>query len=378
MLLTGHEKSIPLSYIYPEFAADTWESHEAYVRGTIKRQQEIHELVRRNMHQAQVRQKKYFDRRVKGKAFAEGDQVWVFCNVIPKGGSSKLLSGWRGPYTIVEVFQEGRVYALSSGHKVHFERLKRHVNSPTEWKANLMEEEVKVHFDPNPEESVEEVGHDIVEDSFFEETPHSGDEVEHQGATPQGERREIQTRTRTALDEGRERKYFTQYGYSSSSDEAPLTQDPMLPHLPETPTDPIPPAEQMLSDVLDFRAQTDPEDQLDDVPNLLDWSTPSPADLKIDTSPEEQVSIGEPGPSRPRERTPAPPRRIPSPNKVRTRRRAREEETTSAPAFEPEPIRTETHSPEQLGADGGRRLSLRDICPLHLHASEERKTSGST
>ena len=67
MLLTGHEKSIPLSYIYPEFAADTWESHEAYVRGTIKRQQEIHELVRRNMHQAQVRQKKYFDRRVKGK-----------------------------------------------------------------------------------------------------------------------------------------------------------------------------------------------------------------------------------------------------------------------------------------------------------------------
>ena len=59
----------------------------------------------------------------------------------------------------------------------------------------------------------------------------------------------------------------------------------------------------MLSDVLDFRAQTDPEDQLDDVPNLLDWSTPSPADLRIDTSPEEQVSIGEPGPSRPRERT---------------------------------------------------------------------------
>ena len=102
MLLTGHEKSIPLSYIYPEFAVATHESHEAYVRSTIKRQQEIHELVRRNLHQAQLRQKKYFDRRVKGRAFAVGDQVWVFCNVIPIGGSSKLLSGWRGPYEMWE------------------------------------------------------------------------------------------------------------------------------------------------------------------------------------------------------------------------------------------------------------------------------------
>ena len=253
----------------------------------------------------------------------------------------------------MEVFQEGRVYALSSGHKVHFERLKRHVNSPAEWKANLMEEEVKVHFDPNPEESVEEVDHDVMDDSFFEETPHSEDEVEHQGVTPQGERREIQTRTRTALDEGRERKYFTQYGYSSSSDEEPVTQDQMLPRPPDTPTDRVPPEEQVLSDILDFRAQTDPEDQLEEAPNLLDWDTPSPGELKIDTSPEEQISIGEPGPSRPRERTPTPPRKIPSPNKVRTRRRARDEETNSGPSLTPEPTVHETKSPELLGK--GRR-----------------------
>ena len=100
----------------------------------------------------------------------------------------------------------------------------------------------------------------------------------------------------------------------------------MLPRPPDTPTDRVPPEEQVLSDILDFRAQTDPDDQLEEVPNLLDWDTPSPVELKIDTSPEEQISIGEPGPSRPRERTPTPPRRIPSPNKVRTRRRARDEE----------------------------------------------------
>ena len=94
--------------------------------------------------------------------------------------------------------------------------------------------------------------------------------------------------------------------------------------MPETPTDRVPPEAQELSDILDLRAQTDPDDPLEEVPNLLDWSTPSPVELKIDTSPEEPDSIGEPGPSRPRERTPTPPRRIPSPNKVRTRRRARE------------------------------------------------------
>ena len=182
--------------------------------------------------------------------------------------------------------------------------------------------------------------------------------------TPQGERREIQTRTRTALDEGRERKYFTQYGYSSSSDEVPVTQDPVLPPMPETPVDNMPAEAHELSDILDLRAQTDPDDPLEEVPNLLDWSTPSPVELQIDTSPspEEPCSLGEPGPSRPRERTPTPPRRIPSPNKVRTRRRAREEETTSIPSLVPEPVSPERESPELLGK--GRRKKA--IPPRYL------------
>ena len=117
MLMTGKEKSIPLSYVYPEFAKEPFESHQAYVNALMKRQQEIHELVRRNTHQAQMRQKKAFDRKVKGKAFQVGDLVWVFCQVLPKGGTNKMLKGWRGPYRITEVYQEGRFYVLSSGHK---------------------------------------------------------------------------------------------------------------------------------------------------------------------------------------------------------------------------------------------------------------------
>ena len=90
MLQHGAEKSIPLSFIYPEFAAREFESKE-FVEHLLARQQEIHELVRRNTHQAQIRQKQKFDRHLKAKAHAVGDAVWVFCHIIPKGGTRKLL-----------------------------------------------------------------------------------------------------------------------------------------------------------------------------------------------------------------------------------------------------------------------------------------------
>ena len=57
MLHHGAEKSIPLSFIYPEFAARGFDSKEEFVEHLLARQQEIHELVRRNTHQAQLRQK---------------------------------------------------------------------------------------------------------------------------------------------------------------------------------------------------------------------------------------------------------------------------------------------------------------------------------
>ena len=34
------------------------------------------------------------------------------------------MRAWRGPHEVVQVFQEGRVYVLDTGQKVHFERLK--------------------------------------------------------------------------------------------------------------------------------------------------------------------------------------------------------------------------------------------------------------
>ena len=55
MVLTGHEKSLPLSFFYPEY--------EVYVRDVIRRQQELNDLCRRNTQQAQARQRKRFDKK---------------------------------------------------------------------------------------------------------------------------------------------------------------------------------------------------------------------------------------------------------------------------------------------------------------------------
>ena len=68
MLQHGAEKSIPLSFIYPEFAARGFDSKEEFVEHLLARQHENHELVRRNAHQAQLRPKLKFDRHLKAKA----------------------------------------------------------------------------------------------------------------------------------------------------------------------------------------------------------------------------------------------------------------------------------------------------------------------
>ena len=50
MKLTGHEKSLPLTFFYPEYEGKK-KSPQVYVRDVIRRQQELNDLCRRNTHQ---------------------------------------------------------------------------------------------------------------------------------------------------------------------------------------------------------------------------------------------------------------------------------------------------------------------------------------
>ena len=84
MLTRGTEKAKPLTYLYPEFATHSFPTHDAYVDHVLARQQEIHDLVRRNTHQAQLRQRLKYDRAIQAKAYSKGDLVWVLCRYIPQ------------------------------------------------------------------------------------------------------------------------------------------------------------------------------------------------------------------------------------------------------------------------------------------------------
>ena len=73
MLTRGTEKAIPLTYLYPESATQSFVTHDVYVDHVLARQQEIHNLVRRNAHQAQLRQKLKYDRAKRATAYKQGD-----------------------------------------------------------------------------------------------------------------------------------------------------------------------------------------------------------------------------------------------------------------------------------------------------------------
>ena len=230
MLHHGAEKSIPLSFIYPEFAARGFDSKEEFVEHLLARQQEIHELVRRNTHQAQLRQKLKFDRHLKAKAHAVGDAVWVFCHIIPKGGTRKLIRAWRGPHKVTNVLQDGRLYVLDTGQKVHYERLKRHVPAPWDWTTYQpfgLDQNVAIIVDPYVEDTNEEITSDISRDFFLpEQLPEASFEMEPTRPVPP---RTIQTRTQTALRQGVPRRRFSQFDYPSESDsEAEAAEPPPM------------------------------------------------------------------------------------------------------------------------------------------------------
>ena len=270
MLQHGAEKSIPFSFTYPEFAARGFDSKEEFVEHLLARQQEIHELVRRKTHQVQLRQKLKFDRHLKAKAHAVGDAVWVFCHIIPKGGTRKLIRDWRGPHKVTDVLQDGRLNVLDTGQKVHYERLKKHVPAPWDWAAHQpfgLDQNVAIIADLYVEESNEEIARDSL---LPEQLLEASFELEPTEPVPP---RTIQTRTQTALQQRIPRRRFSHFGYPSDSESDREATEPPAP-------DPVPQAvfpelddlEPLYSDQEEIRPGAHPTESL--IPSPSGTSAP--------------------------------------------------------------------------------------------------------
>ncbi|KAJ8364845.1 hypothetical protein SKAU_G00136760 [Synaphobranchus kaupii] len=65
-----------------------------------------HDFARKAQASAGVKQKRWYDTRCRGRAFAAGEQVWIYCPERKKGLSPKLRVSWRGPGEVVERLSE--------------------------------------------------------------------------------------------------------------------------------------------------------------------------------------------------------------------------------------------------------------------------------
>ena len=229
IITRGVEKAIPLTFLYPEFATCSFESHEAYVDHVLARQQEIHNLVRRNTHQAQLRQKLKYDRAIQARAYQSGDLVCVFCRYVPQKGSPKLMRTWRGPHKVVQLLQDGRVYILDTGQKVHFERLEPHRSGPLEFvAAHAVEGDIEVLMDPHPEHPVDVIDDNMSQPSYkTEQLISDASDV----SLPSRGQHWMDTRLRSKLRAGGSHMQYQQFDYSTSSSDNEVS-DVMLPMLP--------------------------------------------------------------------------------------------------------------------------------------------------
>ena len=99
-----------------------------------------------------------------------------------KGGTRKRLRAWRGHHKVTDVRQDGRLYVLATGQRIHFERLKKHVPASWDWAAYKpfgLDQNVAIIADPYAESSNEETRSDILRDSFLsEQLPEASFEME--------------------------------------------------------------------------------------------------------------------------------------------------------------------------------------------------------
>ena len=199
----------------------------------LARQQEIHDLLRRNTHQAQLRQKLKYYRAIRAEAYAKGALVWVFCRYVPQKCSPKLMRHWRGPRRVVHTLQDGRVYILDTGQKVHFERLKPHNSGPLEFVATPLDTgDVRmwlwtgaVDMDPEPEHSIEPINDDCSKFSYKSKQLLS---EASNASLPSRQRHWMDTRLRTKLRAGGTRQHYQQFDYSTSETDEE-THNEMLP-----------------------------------------------------------------------------------------------------------------------------------------------------
>ncbi|KAJ8348856.1 hypothetical protein SKAU_G00274450 [Synaphobranchus kaupii] len=107
-LMFGRELRTPVDLVFgaPPEPEEPSRTREEYYHRLRNRLLVAHDFARKAQASTGVKQKRWYDTRCRGRAFAAGEQVWVYCPERKKGLSPKLRASWRGPGEIVERLSE--------------------------------------------------------------------------------------------------------------------------------------------------------------------------------------------------------------------------------------------------------------------------------
>ncbi|PAA67889.1 hypothetical protein BOX15_Mlig030754g1, partial [Macrostomum lignano] len=125
-LLHGREMSLPVDLgVARPLDIEPYCEEVQNLRETLV---EAHRVVRERITSYQRVQKDWYDRKVKGREFVAGDEVFVYNPVLKAGAKAKLHSPWTGPAVVLEKLSETRYRIRQEGRRkpikvVHFNNI---------------------------------------------------------------------------------------------------------------------------------------------------------------------------------------------------------------------------------------------------------------
>ena len=132
-MIFGREAQYPIDLFVPKPPGDPRLELGENAEKLNERLYEIHREAQMTMGTEQRRQREYFNRKVHGEPFKEGDLVWLFEPHKPK--SRKFYLPWHGPFEVLSRTSEVTYMICKRGNKekwqkVHFNRLKPYKGDP--------------------------------------------------------------------------------------------------------------------------------------------------------------------------------------------------------------------------------------------------------
>ena len=113
-LMFGQEVQLPIDVMYGLPSGTEQPANvPLIVKDLRKWMSEAYERVRNHLSSEQRRHKQLYDVKVAGKPFTRGSNVWLNNPVVPRGQSKKLHRFWKGPYTVMDVW-DNCVYKIKS------------------------------------------------------------------------------------------------------------------------------------------------------------------------------------------------------------------------------------------------------------------------